>query len=315
MPEEKKKKKDKGKSFLETVREIDEKERRMEEEAEEKRRLIIEEKKKKEREEYDRKIREERIELMRLKQGVISESDKIETSPDELPKLSFWKKIVNFFYHSKWWLLITVFIVGVFTFMIVDYITTVRPDMIVMVLTDDSTLQISNDYLSDYFEQYVDDRNEDGKVSVDIYPIPVNSDISVSDYYTGNMTKLSSQFQLADSIMIITDAVANKTILSDETLVNLEELFPDNRNVRGTGFYIRDTDFMEKVGYPDTVLDRDICISLRKVTNTYDSIEEMQENYDYAFGVLEKIMNDLPYEQKNRTLAPSTEAATEGGMQ
>ena len=310
-----KKKKDKGKSFLETVREIDEKERRMEEEAEEKRRLILEEKKKKEREEYDRKIKQERIELMRLKQVVFSESDKIETTPDELPKLSFWKKIGNFFYHSKWWLIITVFIVGVFSYLIIDYITTVRPDMIVMVLTDDPTLQISNDYLSNYFEQYVDDRNDDGEVSVDIYPIPVNNDISVSDYYTGNMTKLSSQFQLADAIMIITDAVANEVILSDETLVDLEEIFPDNRNVRGTGFYIRDTDFMEQAGYPDTVLDRDICISLRKVTKTYDSIKEMQENYDYAFSVLEKMMEDLPYEQKNRTLTPSTEAATEGGMQ
>lgn len=312
MPEDKKKK-DKGKSFLETVREIDEKERRMEEEAEEKHRLILEEKKKKEREEYDKKIQQERIELMRLKQGVITESEMIPTKEDEKPKLSFWKKIGNFFYHSKWWLLITVFIVGVFTFLTVDYITTVRPDMIVMVLADDPTLQTSSVYLSDYFEQYVDDLNGDGEVSVDIYPIPVGDDISTADYYTGNMTKLSSQFQLADAIMVITDAVANKTILSDETLVDLEELFPDNRNVRGTGFYIRDTDFMEKVGYPDTVLDRDICIGLRKVTKTYDSIEKMQENYDYAYSVLEKIMDDLPYEQKSRTLTPEVNA--EGGVQ
>lgn len=312
MPEDKKKK-DKGKSFLETVREIDEKERRMEEEAEEKRRLILEEKKKKEREEYDKKIQQERIELMRLKQGVITESEMIPTKEDEKPKLSFWKRIGNFFYHSKWWLLITVFIVGVFTFLTVDYITTVRPDMIVMVLADDPTLQTSSVYLSDYFEQYVDDLNDDGEVSVDIYPIPVGDDISTADYYTGNMTKLSSQFQLADAIMVITDAVANKTILSDETLVDLEELFPDNRNVRGTGFYIRDTDFMEKIGYPDTVLDRDICIGLRKVTKTYDSIEKMQENYDYAYSVLEKIMDDLPYEQKSRTLTPEVNA--EGGVQ
>ena len=69
---------------------------------------------------------------------------------------------------------------------------------------------------------------------------------------------------------------------------------------------------MEKVGYTDTVLDRDICIGLRKVTKTYDSIEEMQENYDYAFSVLEKIIDDLPYEKKVRTLEP--EAYTEGGL-
>ncbi len=308
-------KKKKGKSFLETVREIDEKERLMEEAAEEKRRELLEEKKKREKEAYDKRIQQERIELMRLKQGVITESEIIHEEKEEKKKLPFFKKIGNFLYHSKWWLLITVFIVGVFTYLIVDYATTVRPDMIVMVLTDDSTLQISNDYLSNYFEQFVDDRNDDGKVSVDIYPIPCDSNIGTADYYTGNMTKLASQFQLADSIMVIADAVANEVILADETLVNLEELFPDNKNVRGIGFYIRNTDFMEKVGYEDTVLDRDIYIGLRAVTKTYDSLEEMQENYDYALEVLEKIIDDLPYEQKNRTLTPAAEAETEGVIQ
>ncbi len=313
MKEEKKK--SKGKSFLETVREIDEKERLMEEAAEEKRREILEEKKKKEQEEYDKRIRQERIELMRLKQGVITESEIICEKKEEKKKLSFFKKIGNFLYHSKWWLLITVFIVGVMIFLVVDYVTTVRPDMIIMVLTDDPTLQSTNGELSEYLEQFVDDRNGDGKVSVDVYPIAVNDHISTADYYTGDMTKLASQFQLADAIMVISDAVADEVILADETLVNLEELFPDNKNVRGNGFYIRNTDFMENIGHEDVVLDRDIYIGLRAVTKTYDSLEKMQENYDYAYSVLEKIIENLPYEQKNRTLTPESQADIEGGMQ
>lgn len=299
-------KKKKGKSFLETVREIDEKERQREEALEEKRQQLLEERRKKEKEAYEKKIREERIELMRLKQGVITESEMIHEVKEEKPKLSFWKKITNFLYHSKWWLGITVFLVCIFGYLIVDYIMKVRPDMIVMVLTDDETLQFSSEALSDYFEQYIEDTNGDGKVSVDIYPIPLNDATEQSDYYTGNITKLSSQFQLADSIMLITDAKANQFIMADETLENLEELFPDNRNVRGTGFYLRHTDFTEAIGYPDLVLDRDICISLRKVTKTYDSEEEMQENYDIAFAALEKIIEDLPYHQKTSRPAETT---------
>lgn len=310
----KKKKKNKGKSFLETVREIDEKERQREEELEEKRQQLIAARKKREQEAYEKKIREERIELMRLKQGVITESDTIHEEKEEKPKLSLWKKITNFLYHSKWWLGITVFLVAVFGYMIVDYILQVRPDMIVMVLTDDPNLQLSSKALSEYFEQYVEDYNEDGKISVDIYPIPVTEDISVGDYYTGNMTKLSSQFQLADSIMVISDAVADKTILAEETLVNLEALFPENKNVRGNGFYLRNTDFTEQIGSPDLVLDRDIYVGLRKVVKTFDSEAEMQENYDIAYNVLEQMMEDLPYERKSRTIEPVTEA-TEGGMQ
>lgn len=305
------KKKDKPKSFLETVREIDEKERKREEEIEAKRNKILEERRKKEQEAYDKKIREERIELMRLKQGVISESETLHEEKEEKKKLSFWKRITNFLYHNKWWLVITVFLIGTFGYMAVDLLTTVHPDMIVMVLTDDPTLQQTNNYLSEYFEQYIDDLNGDGRVYVDIYAIPVDDDISINEYYTGNMTKLSSQFQMADAIMVITDSVANKTILADETLVDLEELFPDNKNVHGKGFYIRNTDFMDKVGYTGVVLDRDIYIGLRKPIKTMDSLAEMQENYDIAFDVLKKIIDDLPYVQKNRTL----ETSTEGGIQ
>ena len=87
-----KKKKNKGKSFLETVREIDEKERQREEELEERRQQILAERKKKEQEAYEKRIREERIELMRLKQGVITESEIIHEEKEEKPKLSFWKK-------------------------------------------------------------------------------------------------------------------------------------------------------------------------------------------------------------------------------
>ncbi len=313
IAKENKKKKEKPKSFIETVREIDEKERKREEEIEAKRQKILEERKKKEQEAYDKKIQEERIELMRLKQGVIIESETIHEEKEIEAKRPLWKRIGNFFYHSKWWLVISVFLVGVCGFMAFDYCSAVHPDMIVMVLTDDPTLQITNDYISNYFEQFIDDINKDGKTIVDVYAIPVDKDISINDYYLGNMTKLSSQFQMADAIMVITDATANKTIDAENTLVNLEELFPENKNVHGTGFYIRNTDFMDKVGYTGVVLDRDICIGLRAPKKTMDSLKEMQENYNIAFDVLQKVMDDLPYVHKDRTF--NTENTTEGGIQ
>lgn len=302
-----KKKKEKPKSFLETVREIDEKERRREEEIEAKRQKILEERKQKQQEAYDKKIRDERIELMRLKQGVISESETIHEEQEEKKKLSVWKKIGNFFYHSKWWLIIAVFLAATFGYMAVDYCTAVHPDLIVMLLTDDPTLQTTNNYISDYFEQFTEDYNGDGKVRVDVYPIPVDDNIQTADYYTGNMTKLSSQFQMADAVMVISDAVADEVILADETFVSLEEMFPDNKNVRDKGFYLRNTDFMDKVGYTGIVLDRDIYIGLRKPVKTFDSLEEMQESYDKALEVLERVMADLPYVQKNRTLDTKAE--------
>lgn len=302
-------KKKKGKSLIETMREIDEKEAQREAEAEEHRQAIIAEREKREKEEYAKKIQQDRIELMRLKQGVITESETIREEKEEKPKLSLWKKITNFFYHSKWWLWITVFIVGVFTYLIVDFVTKVRPDMIVMVLTDDNEIQLRTTELEEYFEQFTDDENGDGKVQVDIYAIPVTDDIGANDYYTGNATKLSTQMMLSDCVMVLTDAKANEYIAADETLQDLEEIYSDHKNIRGNGYYLRHTDFATKIGYPGNV-DRDLSIGLRKPIQTYDSLEDMQENYDIAAKVLERIMADLDSTIEPEDI-PSTEETTE----
>lgn len=293
QPEEsRKEKKKKGKSLIETMREIDEKEAQKEAEAEERRQAIIAEREKKEKEAYARKIQQDRIELMRLKQGIIEESETIREEKEDKPKLSLWKKITNFFYHSKWWLGITVFIVGIFVFLIVDFITKERPDMIVMVLTDDTYIQNHTNELEKYFEQFTDDENGDGEIHVDIYPIPVSDNINDMDYYTGNATKLSAEFQMGESVMVLTDAKANEFILAEETLKNLEEVYPEHKNIRGNGYYLRHTDFAVKINYPGNV-DRDLSIGLRTPVKTSDSKEEMQKTYDIAAKVLERIMEDL----------------------
>lgn len=298
-----KKKKKKGKTLIETMREIDEKEAQKEAEAEERRQAILAEREKKEKEEYAKKIQQDRIELMRLKQGIIEESETIREEKEEKPKLSFWKKISNFFYHSKWWLGITVFIVGVFVFLIVDFVTKERPDMIVMVLTDDTYIQNHTNTLEEYFEQFTDDENGDGKIHVDIYPIPVSDNINDMDYYTGNATKLSAEFQMGESVMVLTDAKANKFILAEETLENLEDIYPDHENIRGNGYYLRHTDFATKIDYPGNV-DRDLSIGLRTPVKTSDSKEEMQKTYDIAAKVLERIMEDLDNTTEPEDIVP-----------
>ena len=241
---------------------------------------------------YAKKIQQDRIELMRLKQGIITESDTIYEEKEEKPKMSFWKKLGNFLYHSKWWLGITVFIVGVFVFLIVDYVTKVRPDMIVLLITDDTEMQNHRQQLEEYLEQFTDDENGDGKVHVDIYPIPVSDNIDDMDYFTGNSTKLSAEFQMGEAVMVITDAKANEYIMADETLTDLSEKYTGHENIRGNGYYLRHTDFATKIDYPGNV-DRDLSIGLRAPVKTSDSKEKMQKTYDVAEKVLLRVMDDL----------------------
>lgn len=288
-----KKKKEKGKSFLETMREIDAKEQQQEAAREAAIQQQLAEKEKREKAAYAEKIRQDRIELIRLKQGVITESDRIHEEQEIKPKLPLGKKISNFFYHNKWWLGITCVLVLLFGYMAYQEITKVDPDFVVMVLTDNEQLQKKSQALQTYFEPFIEDENGDGKKIVSVYCIPVTDDINDMDYYMGNATKLSTQMQMAAGVMLLTDAKANDYIAAEDTLVNLEELYPEEAHVREYGYYLRYTDFAQKIGYTGGKVDRDLCISLRKPKKTYDSLEEMQENYAVAENVLQQVMADL----------------------
>ncbi|MDE5861340.1 MAG: hypothetical protein K2H28_04020, partial [Ruminococcus sp.] len=102
------KKIDVNKNVFQTAKEL-------REQQEEEMRRQVELRKRKKQEEYDKKIQAERLELIRLKQGVIEESETIrEEHPEEI-KLSVWRKIRNFFYHNKWWLFLAIFFVALAT--------------------------------------------------------------------------------------------------------------------------------------------------------------------------------------------------------
>ena len=88
--------KEKGKSFLETMREIDAKEQQQEEAREAAMQAQLAEQEKREKEAYEKKIQQDRIELIRLKQGVITESDRIAEEHPEKEKMPLGKRISNF---------------------------------------------------------------------------------------------------------------------------------------------------------------------------------------------------------------------------
>ena len=59
-----------------------------------------------------------------------------------------------------------------------------------------------------------------------MYPIPVSENINDMDYYTGNATKLSAEFQMGEAVMLFTDTRANDYIMASETLTDLSEKYP-----------------------------------------------------------------------------------------
>ncbi len=285
------KNKEKKQGIIDTVRQVDEKERQKLEQkkAEE---LKAEEK---EREEYGKTLAEEKVELLKLKQGVISESDKLDLKPDEKKHYSPWQKFKNFIYHNKWWLGISTFFVLIAAFLVYDTLTTTKPDIKFMLLCNDTELYYKIEDIGKFFDQFTDDYNDDGKNSADILYIPIseNDDTNSMGLYESSLTKLSAEFQMGETMLVIADKNSAELIMPEETLVNLEELYPDNPHIKDYGFYLKDTDFAELIGYSDGNIPDDMYIGIRKVTQTLTSEKEMQEHYDYAIETLDKIIKEL----------------------
>ena len=248
---------------------------------------------KQKREEYEKKLMEERRELMRLKQGVIEESELIpEDEPEEEIKLTVWGKIKNFFYHNKWWLGLASFVVLLGVYLIVDIINKPRPDMVVLLIGEYPSVG-QNSYLSDYIGSFAEDFNGNGKTEVDVYYIDYQKDGGYANYANGADTKLTTEMQIGDAVIIIAGD-AFKELIEDDILVDLSEMYPDNSHVKDRYFYLKDTDFAKHIGVAKSDIPEDMYIALRTPKKLmYSDADDMQETYDKDLPVFQKLIEDL----------------------
>ncbi|MBQ4464939.1 MAG: hypothetical protein II916_03125 [Oscillospiraceae bacterium] len=280
-------KKPKEKSVLQIAKEMEAQQARIAEEQQE----LLRQKREEERKAYEEQLRQDRLELIRLKQGVIGESETIHEVHEEKPHYTVGQRIGNFFYHNKWWLGIAAFFAFTIGFIAYQTITTVKPDMIVLLLVHDDLLNAEcNQQIGDLFAQYIGDENGDGKVVCDVYYIPASDETAERSGYTGDSTKLFAEFQTGEACIVISDEGADQFIVPDHTLVDLEEDFGDYEQTDGVRFYLRDTDFAKDIEWYEGDLDKDIYIGIRSVRQTLDSEEKMQETYDISYPALRKFI-------------------------
>lgn len=287
---------DKKKSLFEMAREIDEREKQQEIINQKLLDEKIAETEKKQKADYQTRLREERIELLRMKQGIVNEENSDIIKPIEQPECeyTFAQKVSNFFYHSKWWLGIAAFCFGLAAFLVYDYVTTVRPDMTVMLISHSQDLYKSSPELAEMLEQYVPDINNDGEVNVSVYYIPISDYLRSNDteMLTANQTKLAAEFQSGSTIMVIADSESIDDVMPESNFVSMEEIFPDDENADRYGYYVSDTNLAEKIGIEEDIPD-DVYIALRRVKRTFSAQDEMQQNYDIALDALKHLVEEI----------------------
>ncbi len=246
------------------------------------------------REEYARELQEEKVDLIRLKQGVITDSDKI-FHDEEAPKhYTLWQRIGNWFYHAKWWLGIAVFVGLLGAFLIYDYVTREDPDFRILVLAENPELQADAGSICTYLESFCPDYNYDGEIHADLVYIPVSENTmemggTAAAAYN---TQLYVQFQSDACMLVLADSRAGEYLQPEDMFVSMEQLYPDCPFADGFRLNLDGTNFTELTGQA-AVMQPECYLALRIPVENMNSQEEMQQAYDRAKYMLDQIVPQL----------------------
>ena len=272
--------------FERELRQREQEEESVREKLEEERREAEE----KERAEYEKTLQERKIELMKLKQGVIDSSDVIKEVHEEAPKLSFGQKISGAWYRSKWLIIFIVIMAAAFIYITYDMITAEQPDFTILVVSNDTALYSRTPEVEEFFESFCDDVNGDGEVNVLIYNISTNyhNDPTMA---SSSQAQLMSQLQDGENVIVVSD---QKT---DFELIDFREDYPDDENITGLGLllncqYTRDALKWE-------AMPEELYVGIRKPSRLLSTtLEEMEEQVELALPVFEKIREAVGESEK-----------------
>ncbi len=278
-------------------RELAEKERKEREEYEQRVKDAEDEQRRLEREaqrERDRKIAQDKLDLMKMKAGVADESEEIKEEHSEKRELHGMERVANIWYHDKLWICFGVFIAVVVAIMVIDTLMRENPDISILLICDNA-LQAdqSCELLEQKLEEYTPDLNEDGEVCVQIICCPLN-EYSSDSYYTTNSQKFYANLQQGQIIMVLTDSNTDpdyQALMVD----TLEEELPDNSYIDEYGLSLNMQFLADEIECSSLPNDVHLCLR-RPVTTLDDSLEDMQENYDTALEIFKDIANGLAEE-------------------
>ena len=285
---EDKDKKEKKRSFMDVYREVNEKERAEELKRESELAAAAAEKERQARAAYAEKLRQDRLELLKLKQGVISEEDLPKEEKVE-KHYTIWEKIGNFFYHNKVMIILGTMFAALAIFLVYDLVTTVRPDVAVMVLAEDYWFDYIMTDMEQVLERYCEDYNGDGKVFVRVTYLPVK--VSNNVLHESDRVKLMGEFQGEDSIVVIADKESCELFgIEEGVLADLSEIYPGDENVDALGYMLSGTDFAKDIGYED--LADNLFIGFRKPQSGIGLNEErFNTNFNNAVEMWTNYLN------------------------
>jgi len=206
-----------------------------------------------------------------------------------MPK-TFWGKVKNYAYHYKVIIIVSVFLIGLISFGVYDYVTKVRPDIEVVVYTNHRILDVQMESFKEILTPYCTDINEDGVVEV----TPINCSVEKGSESTQADYLSSTKF----STLIAGDPQAILFILDKESYQHLLSLTEGETFIEGEPLMLNKEIYQkvkEKSGFD---LPEGLMLCYRRIAGTLIEKDKSGEKvYEAAKVVLENMKAEYPPEE------------------
>lgn len=225
--------------------------------------------------EEQRRIQEHK-ELLKLKQGIIEESEIIpEDGYAEIPKLHGWKRVENFLYHNKWFVIIGVFAVLVLGYMTFQTFTREKEDLYVLAIstTNRSGIYTKQTDIEKALEKYCPDFDGNGYVHVGVNYMNLSTENGYTEVTDASRYKFMAETMTGDSQMFLTDTgifdelysngeteeAGSEEYTEDEIrfFMDFSEEYPEAALYEGAGLQLNTTEWKTDARWetcPDIVL-------------------------------------------------------------
>ena len=216
---------------------------------------------------------DDKRELLKLKQGLVDESES-EIHEEEKPvyELHGRKKIENFWYHHKWYVIVGVFFAAALAFMLVQTLSKKQGDIRVLLVTKEKANTASVMYkipeFEDAFELYCPDYDDNGYVHADVYSADL-SEHTDPQYSMAGVTKVTSEVMYGEAQLYVVDRAAAEAITAGDItqFVDLSALYPDITFVEGRLYRIKGTPFAQNCQYYEACPE-DLYIAVHDASET-----------------------------------------------
>jgi len=210
---------------------------------------------------------DDKRELLKLKQGLIEESEQIHEEEKPVYELHGKARIENFFYHYKWYVVAGLFFAAVAAFLIVSLVQKEQGDLRVLVVTKDPQIASEMLYktgdLETAFELYCPDYDDNGYIHVDVYNIDLSQNPD-PQYSLAAVTKLTSEIMYGEGQLFVVDTAGAQAATNNDLsqFVDLGSIYPDCEMIDGVFLKIKGSGFAVNAQYYEACPD-DLYLAVR----------------------------------------------------